>query len=801
MGGLQGGLGRYGVTEREAEVLSAIADRLRNREIAEHLHVSVRTVESHIAALMRKLGVTGRAALVELGNQVRRDPGSPLPTPLTSLVGRDHEAGELRQLLDAHRLVTLTGPGGVGKTRLALLVADHARFADLAPVGADLVGDTLARALGVVPQPGWVLRDVVGDMQGLLVVDNCEHVIAETAGLVDDLLAAGSGLRVLATSREPLGVPGEVSYQVPTLPVPPADAEAGTYAAVRLFVDRAAAAAPGFTLTADTAPAVAALCRRLDGLPLAIELAASRIRSFEPAELLIHVDERFELLSAGARTAPARQQTLRGAIDWSYQLLDEDERRMFDRLGVFPADFDFDAVRAVCGADAITLLPRLVDKSLVSTVGRGRYRLLETIRAYAVERLAADDDAKAKHASHYLSLAEQAAPKLRTTDQRAWADRLTAEQANLRTAMATCDDVETAWHWVATLQRFWDITGQHVEAQNWIRKAQGLGDPPATPRAVAGLAAASALQHSADAQGSFALAQQAVQLAAGLDNLTRAVAARELGLGAMWVRPELMLPSLEKALELLDDDHPWEQALVMQGIGQAHTELSETVRWGHRSVALFREVGDLSFAANGLYLMAQRAMFAGVTTSEVDEWLTESRQLAETVDSDEDRAHASVAFGQLAWLRGDHEGGAELMDGCLPTLRRLGDRRCAGRALFLLGEWSFEQHDLATAAKQLAGSVEAVAQAGQSVILVRALDALAAVLAAQGHARQAAMVLGTAADARQSAGGPMLHDEPPDEELRTSLLDALGEAAFVTAHSEGSRVGALQVLRLVQVAG
>ena len=233
----------------------------------------------------------------------------------------------------------------------------------------------------------------------LLVVDNCEHAVAEAAEIVADLLTAGGPLRVLATSREPLGVPGEVSYQVQTLPVPAQRdscraADAGNYDAVRLFVDRAATASPGFTLTDAIAPAVAALCERLDGLPLAIELAASRVRSFGPAELVEHLDQRFELLSAGARTAVPRHRTLRGAIDWSYELLDDDERALFDRLGVFPADFDYEAVRSVYGPDdpgggaVMTLLPRLVDKSLVSAVGRGtrRYRLLETIRTYAAEQ-------------------------------------------------------------------------------------------------------------------------------------------------------------------------------------------------------------------------------------------------------------------------------------------------------------------------------------------------------------------------------------------------------------------------------
>ncbi len=229
-------LARAGVTEREAEVLSALAGRLRNREIADQLHVSVRTVESHVAALLRKLGVTDRVELAEIGVQLGRvaRTGIVIPSPLTSLIGREDETRELTALLDSYRLVTLTGPGGVGKTRLALCIAtvrgeqfpDGARLADLAPVGPELAGDMLARALGVVPQPGWPLRAILREaaevMRCLLVVDNCEHVVAEVAEIVADLLAAGSQLRVLATSREPLGVPGEAIYQVQTLHVPTA---------------------------------------------------------------------------------------------------------------------------------------------------------------------------------------------------------------------------------------------------------------------------------------------------------------------------------------------------------------------------------------------------------------------------------------------------------------------------------------------------------------------------------------------------------------------------------------------------
>jgi predicted ATPase/DNA-binding CsgD family transcriptional regulator len=821
---------RAGVTEREAEVLWSVAERLRNREIADRLHVSVRTVESHIAALLRKLGLSDRAALAELGVELRRTArtDAALPVPLTSLVGREEETSELAALIDAHRLVTLIGPGGVGKTRLALRLAtitadrfpDGARLADLAPVGPELVGDTLARALGVVPQPGWslrdILREVAGGMRCLVVVDNCEHVVAEAAEIVADLLTTGSHLRVLATSREPLGVPGEVSYQVPPLPVPTSRdsglaATAGTFDAVRLFADRAATASPGFTLSDSIAPAVAALCQRLDGLPLAIELAASRVRSFGPVELVEHLDQRFELLSTGARTALPRQRTLRGAIDWSYGLLDDDERVLFDRLGVFPADFDFDAAQAVCQANdagspaVMTILPRLVDKSLVSTMGRGnrRYRLLETIRAYAAERLTASGAGRAarqQHASHYLSLAAQAAEELRTSNQRTWLDRLTTEQPNLRSALAhsiATHDIESAWRWVAVLQRFWDITGQRREAQEWIQRALAIGDPPASPHVVAGLAAASAILQPSDSRAAFDLAKQAAHLAAGLDDLTRARASRAVGMGAIWVQPDLVLPALHEALARFGDDHLWESALTMQCLAQATVELAEALQWGTTSVTLFRRVGDQMYAANTLFIMAQRSIYAGIADREVDEWLTESQALAEAAGSEEDQAHATVGFAQLAWLHGDHDGAARLMEDCLPMLRRLGDQRCTGRALYMLGEQAYEQGQLGRAEELLRASVEAIVLAGQSFVLVNAAEALAAVYSAQGRPRHAAMLLGTAHSARESASAHMRPIKAPDEELRRSLARDLGATAFDTAHAEGERMSPTQVLQSI----
>jgi predicted ATPase/DNA-binding CsgD family transcriptional regulator len=806
------------LTDREAEVLQFVAERLGNQAIAERLHVSKRTVESHIAALRRKLGVTGRAELADVGMDLRRAEGastSAMTTPLTRLIGRDRETADLAALIETHRLVTLTGPAGVGKTRLAVHLAanvEGARLADLAPVDHELVGDTLARALGVVSPPGVAVRDVLreaaGGVQGLLLVDNCEHVIGEAAELIDELLAAGGRLRVLATSREPLGVPGEVSYPVPTLPVPiglvPDAATAGAFDAVKLFVDLAAAASPGFTLTDDVAAAVAALCRRLDGLPLAIELAASRVRSFGPAELVAHLDQRFDLLSRGSRTAPPRHRTLRNAIDWSYQLLDKDERALFDRLGVFPAEFDYPAVVSVAGDhDAvIAVLPRLVDKSLVSATGHGRhrYRLLETIRVYAGEQLTSSGHraaVKARHAAHYLTLAERAAEHLRGPDQRAWVHRLTVEQPNLRAAFAYCvvtGDIDAAWRWITALERFWDTAGHRREAYDWIQRARAIGLPPATTAAATGLAAAAMLLRPADTRTGFELARRAEDLAVGLDDLTRARAARAVGMSSIWVRPELVQPSLVESLTLFGPDQPWERAVTLLGMITTCGDADDVLRWGQESHALLRQTGDRSSAANLLFVMAQRYLYAGIIDDAVERWLTESAALADEAGSDDDQAHAIVGFAQLAWLRGDHERAAELMGECLPTLIRLGDERCTGRALHILGARARERGRLAEAEELLRGSIKAIARAGQTRVLVDALDVLVDVVAASGRPRPAAILSGAAHHARENAAPHVRPNRPPDHGLRQRLREALGAAAFDEAFREGERLTPTQAI-------
>ncbi|MFD0478544.1 ATP-binding protein [Nonomuraea thailandensis] len=437
------------MTARESEVLWLVGDRLQNQEIAARLRVSERTVESHVSSLLRKLGGSNRLALVEAAARLRaaREPLDGLPRPLSSFVGRDGEAGDVLGLLEAYRMVTLTGPPGTGKTRLALHLAHAASglppavLIDLAPVTSARNGTgaaverAFADALGVVGQEHQLrtlIRQTLAEGGHWLVVDNCEHVTTAAASLLADLLATTSHLRVLATSHGALHLDGEAVYEIPPLPLPDelgGPAEILRSGAGRLFADRAAAASPGFEVTAGNARQVATLCRRLDGLPLAIELAAARVRFFTPGELLARLDDRFALLTDGARGAPGRHRTLEEALAWSYELLSEEERLLLERCSVFPGGFDYDTAARVVAypplepGGLVRIFSRLLDRSLISSLRRAdstEYRLLESVRQFAQRRLAARGEAgtaREQHARHHLGHAVASVPDLRGRDQ------------------------------------------------------------------------------------------------------------------------------------------------------------------------------------------------------------------------------------------------------------------------------------------------------------------------------------------------------------------------------------------------
>jgi predicted ATPase/class 3 adenylate cyclase len=464
-----------------------------------------------------------------------------LPVQLTSFVGRDAELTQVRDLLAENRLVTLTGAGGVGKTRLAVQIAaqmtgefaDGVWYVDLAPItDPDVVPIAVVRALELPDQPGRSTMDTltrfVADRQMLVVLDNCEHLLDASGSLVVALLGAGAKLMLLATSREAIGVAGEVGWRMPSMSL--ADE------AIELFIDRARHARPDFAVDDDNAAAVAEICARLDGLPLAIELAAARVRALSLAEILDSLHDRFRLLTGGARTAVRRQQTLRASVDWSHALLTEPERVLFRRLAVFLGGFDLDAAQAVAGGgdvqryQVLDQLSLLVDKSLVVADDRGgrtRYRLLETVRQYAAEKLGESceaDTVRARHRDHYTAMAALLdAPAGGNYEQHI--EQADLEIDNLRAAFGwsrESSDIELALALASSLQPLWQARGRLREGLTWFDTT--LADDNVQHCEVAPAVRARALADSAalglwaGAADSLNQAQQALAIAREVDD-------------------------------------------------------------------------------------------------------------------------------------------------------------------------------------------------------------------------------------------------------------------------------------------
>jgi predicted ATPase/class 3 adenylate cyclase/DNA-binding CsgD family transcriptional regulator len=516
-----------------------------------------------------------------------------LPVQLTNFVGRGAQMTDLEKLLVDNRLVTLTGAGGAGKTRLAVEIVvriapefrDGVWYVDLAPITHPaVVPVTVARALGLPDQPGRSTMDTllrfVADRQLLILLDNCEHLLDASAELVVALLAGAPGLTVLATSREPIGVTGEATWRVPSLSV--ADE------AIELFADRARLAKTGFTVTDDDTTTVTEICRRLDGMPLAIELAAARVRALSLTEILDGLHDRFRLLTGGARTAVRRQQTLRASVDWSHALLTETEQILFRRLAVFLGGFDLDAAQAVAGGgdveryQILDVLTLLVDKSLVvadDSGGRTRYRLLETVRQYVLEKLAESGEAdavRARHRDHYTSMAALLdAPAGSEYERRV--EQAEIEIDNLRAAFGWSrenSETELALTLASSLQPLWVARGHILEGRAWFHTVLTAGDPHlevvAAVRARA-LADKAFLDIFVDPDASMDQAQQALAIAREADDpalLARALTA--CGLIARYsYNAEAAQAYFAEAIDLaraLDDRWRLSQILTWQAI-------------------------------------------------------------------------------------------------------------------------------------------------------------------------------------------------------------------------------------------
>jgi predicted ATPase/DNA-binding CsgD family transcriptional regulator len=514
-------------TPRELEILRLAALGLSNRGIADELVVAHETVRWYTKQIYSKLGAHGRVpALVRArelgllehapsastGDAALRSAAPPkhnLPAPATNFVGRRREIAEVNHLLRTSRLLTLTGPGGTGKTRLALRVAsenvydfaDGVYFVDLAPLSDDtLVTRAVAAVLGVIGNSRESLLDtlkrVLTAQEMLLLIDNFEHVI-EAASLVSALLAAAPRLKVLVTSREALRLSGEQEYPVPPLSLPSGDRLSIQHLteseAVSLFVQRVQMMQPRFEVRSDNAPAIAQICTRLDGLPLAIELAAARIKLLPPQMLLARLDSRLSALTVGSRDLPARQRTLRNTIDWSYNLLNDGEKRLFARLAVFRGGRSLEAIESVCGEDLpidpFDGIASLLDKNLLQQKevlgGEPRFVMLETIHEYAWERLGDSGETETmrrRHAEYFVELAERAEPELRLAQQNRWFQLLDVECDNLRAVLEWSlgsGDVTLGVRLAGALYLFWYTYGYHLEGRHWTQQLlKRLGDTP-----------------------------------------------------------------------------------------------------------------------------------------------------------------------------------------------------------------------------------------------------------------------------------------------------------------------------------
>jgi len=645
-----------------------------------------------------------------------------LPAQVSSFVGREAELAEVRALVGGSRLVTLTGPGGAGKTRLGLQVAaglangagDGVWFADLAPVqDQGLVTVTVADVLGVRQEPGRAVVDTVVEAVGgrrlLVLLDNCEHVIGACAKVADALLRGCPHLALLATSREPLGIDGERVYRVPSMRVPADGDDAGAIRAseaVRLLADRAGEQGVPLAWDEPAAEVTGRICRRLDGIPLAIELAAARLRVMSAAELDARLDERFALLTGGSRAAGPRQRTLRAMVDWSWELLNPAEQAVLARLSTFAGGFGLPAAEAVAvgpdvpAAEVLGHLGALVDKSLVQFGGTGtgstRYRLLETVRQYAAGQLDAQDPAAAwaarvAHRDYYLALAEAAAPHLMAAGQTEWLDRLDADLGNLRAAIAfslTQPDPEPGLRLAASLRVYWLARGHAVEGAGAL---QSLLDIPAArgptlSRARALATAAHLLQHTGDyaIAGDYCEEALAIARAAGDDYLVAGLLYDRAWILARQGQPGAALPLIEQGLRLargLGEAHLTARLLSARAFAATvEGDAAGGARDNAEALRLFRQAGDRLQAGVMLNNLGDYELWAG-NLDAARRHLAESLDIARALNARHSAVIVTFNLGLAEYLSGSPEAAEARFAESLDLARRLGMKRHAAYAL------------------------------------------------------------------------------------------------------------------------
>jgi predicted ATPase len=713
---------------------------------------------------------------------------SNLPVPRTAFIGREHEAAALRQLLgrDDVRLVTLTGPGGIGKTRLALQVAGEIGqqfpsgvcFVSLSVVGEPgLLASTIAQAVGVRETGNQSAQENMKDYLGgldqpmLLLLDNFEHLVS-AAQVISDLLSVGPKLKIVVTSQSPLHVYGEHEFPVPPLALPdpksllPLDV-LSRLPAIALFVERARAVKHDFALTNENAPAVAAVCARLDGLPLAIELAAARIKLLSPSAMLARLEGCLNLLTGGARDLPTRQQTLRGTVDWSYGLLNPAEQTLFRRLAVFLGGCTLEAVEAVCdtagdlGLDVLDGMASMVDKSLARQVeeaaGETRFVMLTTIREYALERLAASDDVAAtrrSHAAYYLVLAEEGA--LEAAAHPEWLDRFEVEHDNFRAALEyliKTGDADWGLRLGTALFHFWETREYLTEGRSRITRLLALEGAGARPKLRARLLFSAAVL--AGEQGDYTSAQR------------------------------LFEDSLETCLELNDNRGVAVALNALAVNARDRGEIATASLLFERCVAIWRDEGDPADVARALSNLANVTRLQGEAaraSSLYDECLAIFRKVGDV---------AGIAWtlnyqGDVAREGNDLTAARSFYEQSLAAFSLSRDGWGIASALSDLAGLSWDQGDNDEARRLYGESIQMFQNLGHKRGIARVLECLAANAAAQSNAVQSLRFAGAAAALRERLGTPLT---PAEQHKLEKVLEfarrTLGNAAGMTAWMEG----------------
>jgi len=738
----------YALSGRQFEALKQyeLLDEALARELGAEPNASSRTLRKEIARGTLSPPAGGARPEDDIAAAVSGVGKHNLPAPRTSFVGRHKEVVEVKRALAMTRLLTLTGAGGSGKTRLALEVArdlvrayqDGVWMVELAPLSeGGLVPKAVAEALGMPEQPGRpitaTLVQSMSDKEQLLVVDNCEHLVEVTARLVDVLLDACPRLRVLATSRSPLGVAGELNWLVPSLSVPgdqPSTVEEMEgYESTRLFAARASYRQRDFSVTPENARAVATICRGLDGMPLAIELAAARVGPLSVGQIARRLDDSLILLTGGGRTAVPRHRTLRGTLDWSHELLSADEKKLFGRLSVFMGGWTLEAAEAVGAGgsveeEVLDLLSGLVEKSLVvvkgSDEGGVRYRLLEPVRQYALEKLEESGEAEAArraHAAHFLALAEEAEPELLEAGQGGWLRRLRTELGNLRGAISWSlkpgnedgEPAELRLRLAAALWRFWAVEGFEEDRQ-WLEatlERDPGGYPAGRAKALAGLGWI--LLYQRDYGRAITVLEEAIALYKGLGDESGAAFA--LGnLGYAFLRGgyrERVPASVEEAEALMQGDLDGHaRAFLRMTVASAAMEqadLESAVAQLEENLILCRELDDLRNTSMSLFVLGM----AELKRDDLDRGaalLEEGARITRELGDRLAGVYYAWALGKVAALRGEPVRAARLW-GAAEALREY-----MGMSLsrFDLAHSGYEQ-DLANARSSLDERTWAVA--------------------------------------------------------------------------------------------